>query len=448
MESVTKRQPEEKPARVPKTAKPTGKASAQRAWTEPSVWTERMLTALDKGVQGGKWHSLIDKVYAHDNLRAAFARVKANGGSAGIDQETVENFAKRFDKEIEVISRRVRENTYNPSPIRRTWIPKAGRKELRPLGIPTVRDRTVQAALYNVIAPIFEASFAEHSYGFRPGRSCKDALRRVNELLRNGNVHVVDADIKSFFETIPHERLLARVATKIADGRILGLISSYLTQGVVEGLSSWTPEEGSPQGAVLSPLLSNIYLNPLDHIMAEAGFAMVRYADDWVVLCRSAEEAQKALELARAWLTENGLALHPDKTRLVDATQPDGFDFLGYHFGPKYRWPSRKSINKMRAAIRAKTKRKNGHSIKDIITFVNRTLRGWFEYFKHSHYTTFKPLDQWVRMRLRSILRKRCGRKGRGRGLDHHRWPNAFFASAGLFSMDEAHTLLCQSLRR
>jgi RNA-directed DNA polymerase len=445
---VTEREQEEGPARVLATAKPAGEVRARWAWTEPAIWTERMLTALERGVKGGRWHSLIDKVYALQNLLAAFARVQANGGGAGVDHETVEHFAQRLEEKIEQLAQGLRENTYRPSPVRRTWIPKAGSSELRPLGIPTVRDRTVQAALYNAIAPIFEADFAQHSYGFRPRRGCKDALRRVTELLRSSHVHVVDADIKSYFDTIPHERLLKRIETKIADGRVLGLIASYLTQGVVEEASRWTPEQGTPQGAVLSPLLSNIYLDPLDHVMEKAGFEMVRYADDWVVLCRTSEEAQRALELARAWLDENGLALHPEKTRLVDASQPGGFDFLGYHFERGNHWASRKSVNKLRTAIREKTKRTNGHSLECVITTINATLRGWFEYFKHSHRNTFRPLDSWIRMRLRSILRKRHGGRGRGRGNDHNRWPNAFFAVHGLFSTTEAHATACQSSRR
>jgi RNA-directed DNA polymerase len=270
----------------------------------------------------------------------------------------------------------------------------------------------------------------------------------VAELLRSGYVHVVDADIKSYFDTIPHERLLMRIETKIADGRVLELISGYLKQGVVEGASRWTPEGGTPQGAVLSPLLSNIYLDPLDHVMENAGFEMVRYADDWVVLCRTAQEAQRALELAGIWLEENGLSLHPEKTRLVDASQRGGFDFLGYHFERGYRWPTRKSIKKMRDAIREKTKRANGHSLEYIISSVNVTLRGWFEYFKHGHRTTFGRLDSWVRMRLRSILRKRRDGRGRGRGCDHNRWPDAFFAELGLFSMSKARAAARQSLCR
>lgn len=448
MESVTEREREEKPERVPEGATPTGEVRTRWAWTESAIWTERMLTALEKGVKGGRWHSLIDKVYDRENLLAAFARVEANGGSAGVDHETVEHFAKQIDEKIDWLRQSLRENTYRPSPVRRIWIPKEGSKERRPLGIPTVRDRTVQAALYHAIAPIFEAEFAEHSYGFRPGRGCKDALRRVTELLNSGYVHVVDADIKSYYDTIPHERMLVRIGTKIADGRVLGLIESFLSQAVMEEASQWTPEQGTPQGAVLSPLLSNIYLDPLDHVMKNAGYEMVRYADDWCVLCRTKQDAQQALTIAKEWLEENGLALHPEKTHLVDASQAGGFDFLGYHFESGYRWPSRKSEAKLRAKIRKKTRRANGHSLECTITTVNATLRGWFEYFKHGHYTTFRPLDSWVRMRLRSILRKRRGGRGRGRGSDHNRWPNAYFAERGLFSMVGAHAEACRSLCR
>jgi RNA-directed DNA polymerase len=448
MEGEMDNQTEEKPARVPKKAKPTGEVRARWAWTEPTVWTERMLTALEKGVKGGRWHSLIDKIYSRENLQSAAAKVLAKGGGAGVDHETVEHFAKRQETEIERLMQSLRENTYKPQPVQRTWVPKPGKKELRPIGKPTVRDRVVQRATYNAIAPIFEAEFAEHSYGFRPGRGCKDALRRVSELLRAGYIHVVDADIKSYFDTIPHEPMLKRIEEKIADGRVTELIASYLSQGVVEEMSRWTPEQGTPQGAVLSPLLSNIYLNPLDHEMKKAGYEMVRYADDWVALCRTAEEARNALELAKAWLEDNQLTLHPEKTRVVDASLPGGFEFLGYHFERGYRWPTRKAVSKLRTRIRDKTKRTNGHSLECIIKTVNATLRGWFEYFKQSHRTTFPRLDGWIRMRLRSILRKRRGGRGRGRGRDQNKWPNAFFAAQGLFSMTEAHAAIRQSLCR
>ena len=294
------------------------------------------------------------------------------------------------------------------------------------------------------LEPIFERDFARHSYGFRPGRGCKDALRRVDALLKAGYTHVVDADLKSYFETIPKDRLLARIGQKVADGRVLALVEAFLEQGVLDGLDEWTPEQGTPQGAVCSPLLSNIYLDPLDHLMEARGFAMVRYADDFVVLCRSPQEAAAALAAVQEWTAAAGLLLHPTKTRLVDALT-DGFDFLGYHFGAGRRRPRAKSLMQLKDAVRAKTKRTTGHSLPRIIADLNRTLRGWFEYFKHSHRATFPPLDGWIRRRLRNLLRKRSRRKGISRGSDNLRWPNAFFAKHGLFSLHHASVLARQS---
>jgi RNA-directed DNA polymerase len=229
------------------------------------------------------------------------------------------------------------------------------------------------------------------------------------------------------------------VQTKVSDGRVLALLDAFLGQEIFEGLTQWTPEEGTPQGAVVSPLLSNIYLDPLDHVMAAQGFEMVRYADDFVVLCRTNEEAEQAMAVLRRWTEAAGLRLHPHKTRLVDARQPGGFEFLGYHFERGYRWPRQKSIGNLKDTVRRKTRRTHGDSLAVIIEDVNRTVRGWFGYFKHSHRTTFEPLDAWIRTRLRSILRKRAGRHGRARGADHQRWPNRFFAEQGLFSLVAAH---------
>jgi RNA-directed DNA polymerase len=419
---------------------PAGEIRARWAWVEAEVWTERMLTALEEGVLGGKWYSLMDKVYPVPNLRKAFEGVKANGGAAGVDHITVEEFERHLEAHLEKLSQALKDGSYRPQAIRRVWIPKPGSKEKRPLGIPTVRDRVVQAALRAVLEPIFERDFAAQSYGFRPNRGCKDALRRVDALLKAGYNWIVDADLKSYFDTIPHSALIGRVQEKVTDGRVIRLLEAFLTQKVMETAEGWTPEEGTPQGAVISPLLSNLYLNPLDQQMARQGREMVRYADDFIILCGSEAEAREALEQVRQWTASAGLKLHPDKTRIVDARQQGGFDFLGYHFEGGYRWPREKSLKKFKDTIRTKTRRTNGHSLKAIIVNVNRTLRGWFEYFKHSHYTAFAPLDQWVRMRLRSILRQRRGRDGRGRGRDHQLWPNAFFAQRGLFSLATAHT--------
>ncbi len=436
---------EKRPAGVPETATQAGEIRDRWDWVEPAVWTERMLTALEKGVKGGKWFSLVDKVYASANLRAGFTKVKANRGSAGVDHETIEMFEAHLEENLEKLSRSLREGSYRPQAIRRHWIPKPGSNEKRPLGIPTVRDRVVQAALLNVLEPIFERGFAEQSYGFRPNRGCKDALRRVDELLKGGYTWAVDADLKSYFDTIPHASLVERVEEKVSDGAVIAMLKGYLKQDVMEAMKRWTPEGGTPQGAIVSPLLSNIYLDPLDHEMARRGIEMVRYADDFVILCRSEAEAEEALEMVRQWTANAGLQLHPVKTRIVDATQKGGFDFLGYHFERSMRWPRKKSLQKFKDTIRAKTKRTNGQSLQTIIEDVNRSTKGWVEYFKHSHWTTFAPMDSWIRMRLRSILRKRQGHRGRGRGRDHQRWPNAFFSEHGLLSLVTAHATACQS---
>jgi RNA-directed DNA polymerase len=269
----------------------------------------------------------------------------------------------------------------------------------------------------------------------------------VDELLKAGYTHIVDADLKSYFDTIPHDRLMTLIGQKVSDGRILSLVAAFLKQGVLDGLKEWTPEMGSPQGGCISPLLSNIYLNPLDHLMVEHGLEMVRYADDFVILCRSPEDAARALSLVQAWTASAGLTLHPTKTKVIDATTT-AFDFLGYRFDKGKRYPRTKSVQKLKDTLRAKLKRTNGHSLKTIIADINPTLKGWFEYFKHSYKTTFPSLDGWIRGRFRSILRRRQGGRGRGRGRDHQRWPNAYFAKLGLFSLQTAHALARQpSLR-
>jgi RNA-directed DNA polymerase len=407
-----------------------------------------MLTALEEGVKGGKWYSLIDKVGSLRNLRSAFAQVKRNRGSAGVDRTTIGMFEAHLEENLKRLSESLNKGEYGPQAVRRVWIDKPGSREKRPLGIPTVRDRVVQTALRHVLEPIFDRDFAAQSYGFRPERGSKDALRRVAQLLKAGYVYVVDADLQSYYDTIPRQPLLEQVRSKISDSKVLELLERYLDQDVMEGAKHWTPERGTPQGAVISPLLSNIYLDPLDHHMAQLGYEMVRYADDFVLLCRSQSEAQKALAEVTAWITAAGLRLHPDKTRIVDATQPGGFDFLGYHFERGHRWPSAKSLGKFRAKIRAKTKRTNGQSLQQIVSDLGPIQKGWFEYFKHSHRRVFPALDGWIRMRIRSLLRKRRGRKGRARGPDNHRWPNTFFAEQGLFSFATAFAQARQSSRR
>ena len=417
-------------------AKQGREVAPQWEWTEACVWTERMVATLERGITGGKWYSLMDKVLRMDNLQRAAAKVAEGKSPKKPDGRRCRQYAEQSARRLPPLQGRMQRGEYWPQPAQRVWIPKLGSQELRPLGIAPVENRVVEMAVRNVIEPIFEHDFAPHSYGFRPGRGAKDALRRVQQLLDAGQCWVVDCDLKGYFDSIPQDKLEAAVAERIADRTVLELIHRFLKQGVMESGQGWSPtDKGTPQGAVLSPLLANIYLNPLDHLMAQKGWEMVRYADDFIILCQSQEQAEGALAQVRQWVEQAGLVLHPTKTRILDARQRGGFDFLGYHFERGYRWPRQKSLDKFKDALRAKTKRSRSGSITDIVGEVNRTLRGWMGYFKHSIGNIFEELDGWLRGRLRSILRKRRKRKGRARGKDHQRWPNAYFADLGLISL-------------
>lgn len=386
-ECVRMERTERKEAAVPEPAEQLSEARARWAWAEPSVWTERMLDALDYGIRGDKetkWFCLTDKVFCEANLRSAYRKVARNGGAAGVDHLDVKRFAKELDGRLERIGLQLQAGKYYPNSVRRTHIPKPGSKETRPLGIPTVRDRVVQTAVRHVIEPIFEKEFAESSYGFRPGKGCKDALREVDRLLKEGYTHVVDADVRKCFERIPHDRLMDQVKERVADRKVLDLIVRFLKQKIMEdGLEHEPEEAGTPQGATLSPLLCNIYLNPLDHLMEEIGVKMVRYADDLVMVCRTSAEAEAALKRLGEWVESNGLELHPEKTRTVDMN-PSGsyFDFLGYRFcrtkqGKLRRVIPDKSANRLRAKLRPVTRRTNGRSMEAIILRCNRILKGW-----------------------------------------------------------------------
>jgi RNA-directed DNA polymerase len=391
-----------------------------------------MLATLTKGIKGGKWYSLIDKVWKEENLDSAISAVIRNRGGAGVDGLQTEKLKEKRVQIRSQLHRQLKDRSYRPKPVKRVWIPKLGSKELRPLGVPTTTDRAVQTALRNVIEPIFERDFAPHSYGFRPRRGAHQALREVAHHLETGLHWVVDADIKGYFDNIPQDKLLAAVAQKISDGAVLDLIGHFLRQGVMESGKGWKPtEQGTPQGAVISPLLANIYLDPLDHLMVQRGWKMVRYADDFVVLCGSPEQAAEALQTIGLWMEQAGLTLHPTKTRIVDASQRGGFDFLGYHFERGKHWPRAKSKTKLKETIREKTPANHGGKLPTIIEEVNKTLRGWGQYFRHSSYD-LEDINSWVRQRLRAILRRRSKRPGRPTVWDQKRWPNAFFINAGL----------------
>lgn len=398
-----------------------------------------MLAALGNGVKGSKWFSLIDKVYRLSTLQAAWEQVKANKGAAGIDRQSIEGFAANELVYLSELVKDLEQGKYRPQAVRRVEIPKAGGKT-RPLGIPTVKDRIVQTAVKRVIEPIFEKEFLPMSYGFRPGKGCKDALRAVDGYLKEGYTHVVDADLKGYFDSIPHKLLEERIEEHISDGRLLELLAGWLRQDIVKGLESWTPTAGTPQGAVISPLLANIYLHPLDEKMSKLGYLMVRYADDFVILCQSAEQAHAALGEVKVWVEENGLSLHPDKTHIGDCRiVGQGFEFLGYRFEAGKRWVRKKSLQGFKAKIREKTRRTRGDSLSKIIADITPTIRGWYGYFKHAYRSTFPRLDGFIRRRLRAILRKQEKRPGMGLcRADHTRWPNAYFAKLGLFTMTQA----------
>ena len=270
-----------------------------------------------------------------------------------------------------------------------------------------------------------------------------------DRLIKEGYTHVVDADLQAYFDTIPHDRLMARIEEKVSDGRVLDLIRGWLKADILKGVERWTPTQGSPQGAVISPLLANIYLDPLDMLLAERGYRMVRYADDFVILARTREEADAALDLVRNWVTENGLTLHPTKTHVGgraegarfqrDRVPGQGFEFLGYRFEAGRRFVRKKSLGKLKDSIRDKTRRTCGQSLKRVVAELNPVLRGWFQYFKQAHPTTFADLDGFIRRRLRSMLLKQNKKSHIGAGtLIHKTWPNAYFANAGLFALQPA----------
>jgi len=424
--------------RTPEEVAPRPKQSGGIALSlgSSAVWTERMLETLERGIIGGKWYSLIDKVWDQGTLRMAAQAVVAKDGSAGVDGESCEALDEHLEEIIELLSQQLKAGRYRPKPVKRVWIDKPGTTEKRPLGVPTVRERVVQTALLYVLEPIFESDFAEHSYGFRPRRRAQQAVERVEGLLREGKVWVVDVDFKGYFDSIPQIPLERLVAAKVADGRVLELVRQYLRQGVMETAKGWQPtEQGTPQGAVISPLLANIYLNPLDHQMAQAGQEMTRYADDFIVQCQTKAEAEAVLAEVQAWAAAAGLTVHPQKTRIVDASQPGGFDFLGWHFERSWKWPREKSEQRFRETIRKQTRRTAGLAMSEIIAGLNRRVKGWVGYFRGGNGDVYDRLDGWIRMRLRSIQRKRDRRQGRGRGLDHHRYPNAYWAELGLISL-------------
>jgi RNA-directed DNA polymerase len=441
--------------RVSERDRPTGEAER---FAEQGVWTPRMLECLrNGGPRGGRWFSLMDKVWSEKTLKAGVERVVANKGAAGVDGKDVEWLVEHQESEVQRLSQQLRDGTYRPQAVRRTYIPKPGSTEKRPLGIPTVSDRVVQAALKMVLEPIFEAGFHPCSHGFRPGRKAQDAMNATLRHLNEGRCWVIDADLKGYFDSIPHERLLAQVERKVADGQVLNLIRLFLEAGIMEGLELSEPESGTPQGGVMSPLLANIYLDELDHLMAQRGLVMERYADDFVVFCLTEGEARDALKELQNWTATANLTLHPIKTRIVDLNEEGAsIDFLGYRL-KRYigkdgktrilRLVRPKSEQKIKDKIRQLTPRKAGHSLEETVRKLNQTLRGWHAYFRTAHHNIKTMLDKFIRRRLRSRLCKSNHIHCWGKGKAHFKWTNNFFHQHGLFSLETAHERYLQSLR-
>lgn len=410
-------------------------------WAETSVWTERMLKTLREKSKAGKpWHSLIDKMWKIDNLLSAFKKVKSNKGAAGIDHQSIQQYEQNLMGNLAHLSETIRNGSYKPKAIRRAWIEKPGRKKAqRPIGISTVQDRIAQTALRNVIEPILEYEFADRSYGFRPQRSTKDALRQLRNQLKAGKIHVLDADIQGFFDEIPHDKLMEKVRRHISDSRIIQLLETYLKCPTIDQDISTIPTKGTPQGSVISPLLANLYLNDLDHHMAERGYSMIRYADDFIIVCNEASQLDQARKEIDQWCNNHGLTLHPEKTRQTEVTKRAGIDYLGYHFRSHRHWISKKGLINIRMKLRPYLGRKQGNNMQKLIANkLNPILRGMYQYYKHGPKEDMKTIDGWVRMRLRSIKRKQAKRRGVGRGQDHFRYPNTYFDELGLFSLEIA----------
>ena len=379
-----------------------------------------------------KVHSLIDKVYKRKNLEMAWEKVKANRGSGGVDGQNLEAFETQLEQQLNRLQRELKEDTYQPLPGKQHPIPKRDKPgEYRMLGIPAIYDRVCQQALLNRLEPIFEPIFDNASFGYRRGRSPKDALRKVGREIQSGSEWIVDADLRDFFGSADHEKLLTLVSQRVADGRVLRLIQAMLKAGSYGRGRLYPTERGTPQGSVVSPLLSNILLTPFDREMRRRGYQLTRFADDWVITCKSAAEARAAMETARRILKQLGVELHPQKTRIVHVRY--GFEFLGYKIkrgerklylpdsqirsqirgGALYAYPKEKSIRRFMEQVRQRTKRKVPLTTQELIAELNPLLRGWGEYYKRAHVRRlFHRLDAWIVHRLWSHRHKRWRTRG------------------------------------
>ncbi|MFK4444196.1 RNA-directed DNA polymerase [Caballeronia udeis] len=379
-----------------------------------------------------KVHSLVDKVYKRKNLEMAWLRVKRNAGAGGVDGQSLADFERRLEEQLDRLHTELRDGKYQAQPVLQQLIPKSGQPgKYRPLGIPNIYDRVCQQALLNRLEPIFEPVFDEASFGYRRGRSTKDALRKIWKELAEGYEWIVDADLKNFFGTVEHEKLLALVGQRVSDSRVLRLIEQMLKAGCIAEGKRLETEQGTPQGGVVSPILSNILLTPFDGEMRRRGYRLTRYADDWVVTCRTRKEAYQALEQAKKILMELGVILNESKTHIVHVSR--GFEFLGYKIkrgsrrlalpsskirsgtreGDLYAYPREKSLQHFKDQIRKRTRRKAPVDTQGLIAEINPVIRGWGLYFCKAHIRKlFARLDRWILRRIWSHRFKRWRCRG------------------------------------
>jgi len=423
--------------------KPETIPSVLRDKTRYPRWTEAMVDALPRlRAEGRKWFQLYDKVADEKTLKSAWERIdarvtgEARSRGAGVDGVTVEMFSRTAGETITALAAALKGGRYQTEPVKRHWIPKPGTGKKRPLGLPTVADRVVQEAARGMIEPIWEEQFLDGSHGFRPGRSTNTACLLLEEYLASGRVWIVDADITGCFDNISHEATAELLYRHIADSKMRGLIKVMLKAGVMEEWTHRRTEAGTPQGGIISPLLCNIVLHEMDTRLENEGIKWVRYADDFVLACKTREQAERAMQAAARALAPLGLQLHPDKTRIVHLEE--GFDFLGWHYEGTRRWPRDKTVKSFRGRIAETTRRNRPDAIEKICSELRPFQQGAFNYFRNgnSEYV-FSRLDGYIRRRLRSILRKRKRGGGISKGLDHILWPNAYFSNKGLFSFAE-----------
>ncbi len=386
-----------------------------------------------------RWHSLYDKVITTENLLDAYQKVRRNKGAGGIDGVTLEKFEERAEEYLGYAQEKLRQKRYRARPVRRVYIPKPDGKK-RPLGIPVILDRIIQQALLNWLGPIYEATFSDVSYGFRPGRNALDAIKKVKEYLQLEYRYVVEVDVQGYFDSVDHQILMEKLEEEVTDGSVLNLVKDFLQVGVMEEGQWSATEGGTPQGGVISPLLANVYLNGFDHLMARKGYKLIRYADDFVILCGTEEEAKRIMQEVIEYLEgELRLRINKEKSRIVDFSQ-ESFEFLGYVFYGRFLRPRDRKITELKDEIRRLTRRQQPVTLQEIIQRVNRTLRGWAQYFclGHIRRMTLK-LDEWIRHRLRAFTRKRWVFTRD----DHLAYPIVRFKSMGLVSLYD----LCYELR-